>query len=184
MELEEEWHGRSHVPLLPRLDRLDNLMEYLEWKHSWSRRSDGAVSPPQRWCVPLDLAVEEARAKGSVLHRVAVLEHRLAQLSLEMEASSVSSCSSVHTLESPSIWQEYSNKQQFASFRSSDGRIIEHQDCGHQRVSTNKHDLLKMVKSSAPEHLIPDARDSISTQKSKKNQRMLKNWRCKRLLGC
>lgn len=42
----------------------------------------------------------------------------------------------------------------------------------------------KKVKSSAPSHLVPDATDSISTQKNKKKQRISKSWRCKRLLRC
>lgn len=36
-----------------------------------------------RSCVPLQMAVEEAREKGSVLDRVARLEHRLAQVQID-----------------------------------------------------------------------------------------------------
>ncbi|KAF3449448.1 hypothetical protein FNV43_RR10176 [Rhamnella rubrinervis] len=52
-------------------------------------------------CMPMDLALKEASFKGSLLGRVASLEHRLSQLCLEMESSSgksrTSSCTTTCT---------------------------------------------------------------------------------------
>lgn len=39
------------------------------------------ISPFERRCVPVDLALREAHMKGSVLDRVALLEHRLTEVS-------------------------------------------------------------------------------------------------------
>jgi hypothetical protein len=56
-------------------------MKYLERKQSlavWS--SSSLAQGLERQCVPLDLAAKEADFKGSLLDRVASLEHRLFQV--------------------------------------------------------------------------------------------------------
>ena len=58
-------------------------MKYLERKQNlqtWDRNS--LAQGQERQCVPVDLAVKEADSKGSLLDRVAALEHRLFQVNL------------------------------------------------------------------------------------------------------
>jgi hypothetical protein len=52
-------------------------MKYLERKQSCSNSLGQAL---ERQCVPMDLAAKEADFKGSLLDRVASLEHRLFQV--------------------------------------------------------------------------------------------------------
>ena len=58
-------------------------MKYLERKQNlqtWDRNS--LAQGQERQCVPVDLTVKEADSKGSLLDRVAALEHRLFQVNL------------------------------------------------------------------------------------------------------
>ncbi|XP_072958375.1 uncharacterized protein [Typha angustifolia] len=185
------WSRRSPVALLPRLDRLDALMNYLESKHNSSRWSDGVFRPIRKRSIPLDCAIQEAHAKGSLLNRVASLEHRLAQISLEMEGSSVSSSSTVHTPESPSMRQFMSNREESLSFQSFDDHVTEHQeDSRQQRVSSDNHPLQgevvgdeRTVRNSLIEPRRADQNPGKASKKKKK-QTLRRSWHCKRILGC
>ncbi|KAI4314471.1 hypothetical protein L6164_027377 [Bauhinia variegata] len=87
--------SNSSIRLVSRLDHLEFLMKYLERKQKW-----GSNASAERQCLPLDLAVKDACFKGSLLDRVASLEHRLFQLCLEMDSSCNSnplSCASTQT---------------------------------------------------------------------------------------
>lgn len=61
-------------------------MKYLERKHKFQRMGGNNSSTSSsglreiRQCMPMDLALKEASFKGSLLDRVASLEHRLSQV--------------------------------------------------------------------------------------------------------
>ncbi|KAL4198047.1 hypothetical protein AMTRI_Chr03g43920 [Amborella trichopoda] len=97
MEVEDKQSTRP-MPVLSRLDRLDLLLGYLEERHSLSQRHNGNVSEPSRLkleCKPLASALQEVQSKGTLMDRIAVLENRVLQLSLEMEEGSASSSSTL-----------------------------------------------------------------------------------------
>ncbi|KAK7252474.1 hypothetical protein RIF29_36439 [Crotalaria pallida] len=70
----------SSIPLIARLDHLEFIMKYLERK----QRCGNNVTADK---LTLDLAKKENYFKGTLLDRVACLEHRLYQLFLEMDSS-------------------------------------------------------------------------------------------------
>ncbi|CAI0418581.1 unnamed protein product [Linum tenue] len=88
------------VPLVSRLDHLDSLMKYLEGKQNSQKGlgggggGGGGEAAKQQTAALLEVAMREAYFKGSLLDRVASLEHRLFQLCLEMESTNTSTSSS------------------------------------------------------------------------------------------
>ncbi|CAK7356147.1 unnamed protein product [Dovyalis caffra] len=88
-------HSHSSMPLVSRLDHLDFVMKYFEGKQHLPKWGGScSVGVAERQSVPTDLAVKEAYFKGSLMDRVACLEHRLFQLCLELESSSTFTSSS------------------------------------------------------------------------------------------
>ncbi|KAJ6703951.1 hypothetical protein OIU85_029842 [Salix viminalis] len=93
--MEAARHSHSSMPLVSRLDHLDFAMKYLEGKqHLPKWRGNCSVGGAGRQSMTMDLAVKEAYLKGSLMDRVACLEHRLFQLCLELDSSSTSATSS------------------------------------------------------------------------------------------
>ncbi|CAI0470992.1 unnamed protein product [Linum tenue] len=85
------------VPLVSRLDHLDSLMKYLEGKQNSQKGGGGGgggEAAKQQTAAMLEVAMREAYFKGSLMDRVASLEHRLFQLCLEMESTNTSASSS------------------------------------------------------------------------------------------
>ncbi|XP_073132201.1 uncharacterized protein [Henckelia pumila] len=87
------------MPIIPRLDRLDRMLQLLEGKHSLSRREFSAnicekKELEENECKSLCAAVDEVQHKGTIMERLAMLENRLLQLSLEMEEGNTSKSSS------------------------------------------------------------------------------------------
>ncbi|KAL6226874.1 hypothetical protein ACLB2K_000834 [Fragaria x ananassa] len=96
----------SSMPILQRMDRLDRLLQFLEEKHCLSSKHSSSSSTTAA-CESSELAqdresykslssaIEEVHCKGTLIERVAMLESRVLQLSLEMdlENASSSSCS-------------------------------------------------------------------------------------------
>lgn len=80
-----------------------------------------------------------ARTNGWLL----CFKHLLLQLSLKMEGSSVSSSSTVHSSENPSlaITRISSGREQFFSCQSFDDQFLECRDKSQQTVNTNNHSL-------------------------------------------
>ncbi|KAJ6347806.1 hypothetical protein OIU76_004321 [Salix suchowensis] len=94
-KMEAARHSHSSMPLVSRLDHLDFAMKYLEGKqHLPKWRGNCSVGGAGRQSMTMDLAVKEAYLKGSLMDRVACLEHRLFQLCLELDSSSTSATSS------------------------------------------------------------------------------------------
>ncbi|XP_022159710.1 uncharacterized protein LOC111026052 [Momordica charantia] len=92
----------SSMTLLSRLDHLDFVMKYLERKQSLERR-----------CVSLDVALKDTYFKGSLLDRVAALEHRLFQLCLKMDSGSSTNPSSFTSTEASVEISSSSSPKQF-----------------------------------------------------------------------
>ncbi|KAI4328084.1 hypothetical protein L6164_020471 [Bauhinia variegata] len=74
--------SNTSIPLVSRLDHLEFLMKYVERK-----QRGGSNACAERRSMPLNSAVKDDYFKGSLLDRVASLEHRLFQLCLEMDSS-------------------------------------------------------------------------------------------------
>nr|GEV04003.1 hypothetical protein [Tanacetum cinerariifolium] len=97
------------LPVLPRLDRLDRLLELLEEKHAQSRRFGSIMANNDDdnndndykektlnhlSCKTLSSALDDVHQKGTLIDRVAMLENRVLQLSLDMDEGSTSRSSS------------------------------------------------------------------------------------------
>ncbi|KAJ8764036.1 hypothetical protein K2173_004925 [Erythroxylum novogranatense] len=92
----------SPLPILPRLDRLDSLVQLVEERYgilatAKSRQCCCCVvrkTEAQDHCKDLPSAIEEVRHKGTLLERVQRLENRVLQLSIEMGIGRTSRSSS------------------------------------------------------------------------------------------
>ncbi|KAM3250740.1 hypothetical protein P3S67_023162 [Capsicum chacoense] len=94
----------STLPVLPRLDRLDFLLQVLEEKHGLSAVAKLVINnrvvkkeeEDGEHCrtVSLSSALQEVHHKGTLLDRLTALENRVVKLSLEMEEGNTSRSSS------------------------------------------------------------------------------------------
>ncbi|XP_049371655.1 uncharacterized protein LOC125836527 [Solanum verrucosum] len=88
----------SSLPVLPRLDRLDFLLQVLEEKHGMSPKNEkGEEEEDSEYCrstLSLSTALEEVHHKGTLVDRLTALENRVFKLSLEMEEGKTSRLSS------------------------------------------------------------------------------------------
>lgn len=100
--MEEEKGEKSPAPalsVLQRLDHLDHLLQVLEERKSSSARFPSGLvaekirAKEQDHCKTISSALEEAHHKGTLMDRVAMLEDRVLQLSLEIEVGNVSKSS-------------------------------------------------------------------------------------------
>ncbi|KAK7262795.1 hypothetical protein RJT34_30376 [Clitoria ternatea] len=87
------------LSILQRLDRLERLMLFLEERHRYSAAHSGGVvekcwKPEEEECKSFFSALEEVHRKGTLLERVALLENRLIQLSLDTDLGNTSRSSS------------------------------------------------------------------------------------------
>ncbi|XP_058104282.1 uncharacterized protein LOC131248185 [Magnolia sinica] len=179
--MEENGGSQPIMPILPRLDRLDSLMKCLEGKYNLSKWCDNPIWAVENRCRPLDLAVKEVYTKGSVLDRIASLENRFLQLSLEIEAS----CSAQR--------HGYEGQQGgLMSFHNFDGEDLTHGEDDQRRfheIHLNMPDLkgkykeekIRVKCSTKLKYLLSGRRDGDGCRNDKR--RSLK-WQCKRWLGC
>ncbi|KAL3840741.1 hypothetical protein ACJIZ3_025332 [Penstemon smallii] len=105
MELDAE-HTSNFMPaVIPRLDRLDRLLQLLEEKHSLLRRdfsgnnNNCAYTIGNDDCKTLTTVLEEVQHKGTLMERLSTLENRVLQLSLEMDEENTSKYSSSSTFQ-------------------------------------------------------------------------------------
>ncbi|CAI9754710.1 unnamed protein product [Fraxinus pennsylvanica] len=85
----------TFLPVIPRLDRLDRMLQLLEERHSLSRREFSSTAFVEKdECKDLSSAIEEVHHKGTLMERLSVLENRVLQLSLEMDEGDTSKSSS------------------------------------------------------------------------------------------
>ncbi|KAH0768432.1 hypothetical protein KY290_003502 [Solanum tuberosum] len=87
----------SSLPVLPRLDRLDFLLQVLEEKHGMSPKNEKGEEENSEYCrstLSLSTALEEVHHKGTLVDRLTALENRVFKLSLEMEEEKTSRSSS------------------------------------------------------------------------------------------
>ncbi|XP_072968786.1 uncharacterized protein [Typha angustifolia] len=92
--MEQEELPRLYLmPVIPRLDRLDRVLDYIEEKHNLSGRYEADLVPTEssEQCKPLVSALEEVPVKGTLMERVASLEHRVLKLTLELEGERLKS---------------------------------------------------------------------------------------------
>ncbi|PIA39946.1 hypothetical protein AQUCO_02600410v1 [Aquilegia coerulea] len=124
----------SSKPVPVRLDRLDSLIKYLEGKQNSSGCGGISNNSTTRGCMSVDMAVRDSDTKGSILERLALLENRLFQLCLEIEASSTSSSSVAHSSENTCYRQE-STTDQSNSIRSIDEQNFTYDGNFHEQQS-------------------------------------------------
>ncbi|KAI9165804.1 hypothetical protein LWI28_020797 [Acer negundo] len=84
MNLQEQQEVSPSLSVFSRLDRLHNLVQLLEESHS----SSGVIRKMKKEddFKTLLSALEEVHRKGTLIERLTLLENRVLQLSLEMEA--------------------------------------------------------------------------------------------------
>ncbi|XP_050264238.1 uncharacterized protein LOC126708489 [Quercus robur] len=183
------------MPLASRLDRLDFLMKYLERKQNlqtWDRNS--LALGLERQCVPVDLAVKEADSKGSLLDRVAALEHRLFQLCLEKQSSNISSSSSLASTLTPGYTSsqgckgEPSNSLPTFNNHIHGDRLISKVGFYRHEIQGKPHRVPKNLKhASLPKQHIGNSRPTnTKDEKACKSQKkgISPNWPRLKMLGC
>ncbi|MCD7450634.1 hypothetical protein HAX54_007608 [Datura stramonium] len=100
LDKDDNQYLASSLPVLPRLDRLDFLLQVLEEKHGVSAagRNDavkkGEKEEEYSRTLSLSSALQEVHHKGTLVDRLTALENRLLKLSLEMEEGNTSRSSS------------------------------------------------------------------------------------------
>ncbi|KAJ9690452.1 hypothetical protein PVL29_012878 [Vitis rotundifolia] len=100
MEQEEKQESTSPLPVIPRLDRIDRLLQFLEEKHCSARKQNSSSSairqslPEDQEFKTLSSALEEVHHKGTLMERVAMLENRVLQLTLQVDEGNTSGSSS------------------------------------------------------------------------------------------
>ncbi|XP_057767989.1 uncharacterized protein LOC130988221 isoform X2 [Salvia miltiorrhiza] len=80
------------LPVIARLDRLDRLL--VEEKRSISKTDRACVAESKNECKTLSSALEEVHHKGTLMERLALLEKRVLELSLEINEGNTTSRSS------------------------------------------------------------------------------------------
>ncbi|KAF5193065.1 S-norcoclaurine synthase [Thalictrum thalictroides] len=159
-------------------------IKYLEGKQN----SSGCGDIGNRGSVSIDMAVRDIHTKGSILERLALLENRLFQLCLEIEASSTSSSSVAHLSENTSYRQGSSmTTEQSNSVESIDEQNHSSDDNHHSffhRALFNRFEFLgnSMNNSTEQKHLI-STKDSEDIPKNGKKFKA-RNRRWKTILGC
>ncbi|KAK7360411.1 hypothetical protein VNO77_02404 [Canavalia gladiata] len=98
MKNRDEEEVNPPLSILKRLDRLESLLVFLEEKQHYSGTDaavavDGCLKPEER-CKNLFSVLEEVHHKGTLLERVALLENRVLQLSIDMDLGNTSRSSS------------------------------------------------------------------------------------------
>eukprot|EP00262_Sarcandra_glabra_P009660 TRINITY_DN24156_c0_g1_i1.p1 TRINITY_DN24156_c0_g1~~TRINITY_DN24156_c0_g1_i1.p1 ORF type:complete len:155 (-),score=36.42 TRINITY_DN24156_c0_g1_i1:252-716(-) len=84
------------VPVLSRLERVERLLNYMEGRRSPLEMGSVGIEKEEveKQSKSLSSALEEVHFKGTLMERVAMLEIRVLQLSMEMEEESMSRSSS------------------------------------------------------------------------------------------
>ncbi|KAH0974312.1 hypothetical protein GBA52_016211 [Prunus armeniaca] len=191
----------SSMPLVSRLDHLDFIMKYLERKQKLaklgSNGSSGAKLKGQ--CLPMDLALKETYFKGSLLDRVAALEHRLFQLCLEMDSSSSSSCTSTQA-SGNTYWSHGSKGESSCSFPTFTSNPYQGHNKRISQVHATRLEIEEQPDGEHPNQNPPttcSAQNQLTKKKKKKNQtnkdekpcpngkkQTSSNWPYLKLLGC
>ncbi|XP_042404471.1 uncharacterized protein LOC121994539 [Zingiber officinale] len=189
----EHSHGdgrqrQSFTELHNRLDSLDkSLMKLLEGRNKQSATSQ-SVFPERQRLLP-DLPDSEARAKESVMERISLLEHRVAQLRLGIEASK-SSSSTTCSIGNPSTSLNPGSKQPFPTRNKQEIVPAQHKD--NQQIvlgkpfrnKNNSKCEIEEEDESTSHQQEKDGKNLTGTQQKKIKSKPGKSWRCKRLLGC
>ncbi|KAK2662500.1 hypothetical protein Ddye_001074 [Dipteronia dyeriana] len=90
--MENRKQAHDSMPHVSRLDHAEFIMKNLESKQNLAKlcSNNNVMGVESHHQVPLNLAIREAFFKGTLLERVASLEHQLLQLCLALESSSTS----------------------------------------------------------------------------------------------
>ncbi|XP_047944792.1 uncharacterized protein LOC125191312 isoform X2 [Salvia hispanica] len=97
---DENQEAPCFLPVIARLDRLDRLL--LAEKHSFSKSGVCAIESKNE-CKTLSSALEEVHHKGTLMERLAFLEKRVLELSLEIVEGNTTSRSSSSTVQGPEM---------------------------------------------------------------------------------
>ncbi|PON50050.1 hypothetical protein PanWU01x14_226870 [Parasponia andersonii] len=112
----------SPLPILPRLERVDRLLQFLEEKHRSSVRKSLRAGVPNMEAEnncnvkTLSSAMEEVHHKGTLMERLAMLEKRVLELCLKVDegntSTSMTGSSSSRVVEVPqNVGDEYWREQ-------------------------------------------------------------------------
>ncbi|KAG7036191.1 hypothetical protein SDJN02_02992, partial [Cucurbita argyrosperma subsp. argyrosperma] len=180
----------SSMTLFSRLDYMDLVMKYLEKKQRLER-----VGGVEKKCISLDVALKDTYFKGSLLDRVASLEHRLFQLCLEMDSGSSSNPSSLgSTQTSADISSSSPTPKQFCRGEPSSSYPIFHYPShgGTSKISqiqekaqTQRHEQ-KKKQQSPPKRQLGKTRSGKDEGGSCKNVKkgIPPKWLHLRMFGC
>ncbi|CAA0819941.1 Unknown protein [Striga hermonthica] len=145
----------SFVPVIARLDRLERVLLLLEEKHNnrVSKRDEsdddddfGTAAESNNGCKTLSSALEEVQQKGTLLHRLALLENRVLQLSLEMDEGNTSK-SSLSTVE-----LSENNEKRFEMFVPNNDMPVDQPAAGTYKPKTQVQMAEVFVKEIASQH--------------------------------
>uniref|UniRef100_A0A7N0T7H5 Uncharacterized protein n=1 Tax=Kalanchoe fedtschenkoi TaxID=63787 RepID=A0A7N0T7H5_KALFE len=104
MELQDEQQKPAAalpLPVVPRLDRLDLLVYSVNGREAAATEKAAVVcgsAGDDDGFKPVSAALEEVHFKGTLMDRIAMLENRALQLSLQMDVGSTSRSSSFHAV--------------------------------------------------------------------------------------
>ncbi|XP_009766195.1 uncharacterized protein [Nicotiana sylvestris] len=100
------------LPVIPRLDRLDFLLQLLEEKHGLSgrhslntvvKKAEEEEEEEETQTLTLSSALEQVHLKGTLIERLTALENRVSQLSLEMDEGNTTRSSSTKSSRHDSV---------------------------------------------------------------------------------
>ncbi|KAG4992191.1 hypothetical protein AAZX31_09G186100 [Glycine max] len=181
-------HGSS-ISLIARLDHLEFIMKYLERKQRY-----GSNVPADKDKQSLDLSTKEAFFKGTLLDRVASLEHRLFKLYVEMDSSGSSlPLSHDSTQTSGESSSSQGSKREICYSFPTFNNLPNNGDKGLVPIKTPEISLEKCesekqeIKNSCP------PKQQVVKNRSKKNEKKCKvekkrvspvSWPHLKLLGC
>ncbi|KAK7307296.1 hypothetical protein VNO77_40227 [Canavalia gladiata] len=182
----------SSIPLIARLDHLEFIMKYLERKQRC-----GSNVPADKDKQSLDLAMKEDFFKGTLLDRVASLEHRLFQLCIEMDSSGSSHpLSRASTQTSGESSSSQGSKGEICYSFPTFNNLPNNVDKGmpHNNIKTPETELQEkseneqhqMKKSLPPKQQVVKNRSKKNENKCRVEKKKLPpvSWPHLKLLGC
>ncbi|XP_056176216.1 uncharacterized protein LOC115683734 [Syzygium oleosum] len=173
---EEEEGEKSPAPalsVLQRLDHLDHLLLVLEERQSLSARyplvAEKIRAKEQDHCKTISSAPEEAHHRGTLMDRVAMLEDRVLQLSLEIEVGIISK-SSYSAVPTTGNVNQHTSELAVTATESADSR---------EHGRENPHPLSTQEKGCADEEACAEKTKTAGSHKGKRRSMLRRSkWLC------